>query len=143
MVERGAVALGAAAPLLCARPSLAEGGNAATNEQAVPAEQPAATAAVRTDSATAAPELRELGRKELDMAAAFLAALAEELARQIGLARCEELVDPVVDLAKELGPAARFHAPSVHLLSLGWKVQAPGITDDLRNAVVAALKECA
>jgi len=43
------------------------------------------------------------------------AALAKELSGQIRLPGCEELVDPVVDLAEEAGALARAHAESMLL----------------------------
>lgn len=82
---------------------------------AAKSDQPAAAAVVRPENMTAAAQRLEGRREELDTPVAILAALAEELARQVRLARSEQLVDPVVDLAEKLSPARRFHAATLHV----------------------------
>ena len=64
---------------------------------------------------------------------AFAAALAEELTRQVRLPGFEQLVDPVVDLAEELGALAWAHAWSMRRPGSEREAEAFRLTDVLRG----------
>ena len=59
------------------------------------------------------PERGEARGQQLDPPAALPATLTEELARQIGFPRLQEVVDPVVDLAEEAAALSWAHAESM------------------------------
>src|SRR5207253_4582552 len=111
---------------------LAHRGNAAELEHRVIAIR-------RTNGVSGSPQPSERGRQEQDAVVAIRAAFAEELARQVRLRRFEQLVDPVVDLAEEVGALAGTHAGSISLDAMRTKGKHPGLTDVLRK-VVACLR---
>jgi hypothetical protein len=79
------------------------------------------------------PQLGEFGRQELDAPVAFVTALTEELSRQSGIGRLEQLVDPVVDLAEQDRSPAAAHTESMLLCGAQTKRKGQGLTDVLRH----------
>jgi alkyl hydroperoxide reductase subunit AhpC len=69
------------------------------------------------------PQRRELRRQKLDTPPAVTPALAQELSRQVGSGRLEQLVDPVVDLTEEAGALAGAHAESMLLCDSDYNVE--------------------
>jgi hypothetical protein len=102
---------------------LAERGNA--DDRRLLASQARSEALRRLDCFTGPSQRHELRGQEKHPPPAVVTALAEELPRQVRLRRLEELVDPVVDLAEEVGALAGAHVESMLLRDRAMEAEAP------------------